>query len=60
MKPKPLSAYGGMIKAATTKEELEQIAYDALKNDPECTVFSAKYAKITKLCVKREAQLGLL
>lgn len=59
MKPKRLAVYGGMIKHATTKEELEKICYDALKNDPECTVFSKKYNAIIKMCVKREIELGL-
>lgn len=59
MKPRSLAVYGGMIKHATTKEELDQISYDALKNDPECTVFSKKYNAIIKMCVKREMELGL-
>ena len=59
MKPKTLSVYGGMIKHATTKAELDAISYDALKNDPECTVFSKKYNAIIKMCVKREMELGL-
>ena len=59
MKPKSLAVYGGMIKHATTKEELEEILYDALKNDVECTIFSKKYKAIIKMCVKREIELGL-
>lgn len=59
VKPLSLAAYGGMIKSAKTKEELEKISYGALKNDPECTVFSEKYNKIIRMCVKREIELGL-
>ena len=59
MKEKSLAVYGGMIKHATTKEELEKISSDALKYDAECTVFSKKYNAIIKMCVKREMELGL-
>lgn len=59
MKAKSLAVYGGMIKHAATKEELEDISYDALRDDPECTVFSKKYQAIIKMCVKREIELGL-
>ena len=59
MKEKSLSVYGGMIKHATTKEDLEKIQYDALKYDAECTVFSKTYSAIVRMCVKREIELGL-
>ncbi len=59
MKAKSLAVYGGMIKHATTKEELDKISYDALRDDPECTVFSKKYSAIIKMCVRREIELGL-
>lgn len=59
MKEKALSVYGGMIKHATTKEELSRISYDALINDHKCTVFSKKYNAIIEMCVKRKMELGL-
>ena len=59
MKPLSLAAYGRMIRSAKTKEKLEKISYGALKNDPECTVFSNKYNEIIRMCIKREIELGL-
>ena len=55
---KPISEYKKAIGKATTKEELQAISYEALKNDDECTVFSKKYDKIVGLCVRREAELN--
>ena len=57
MKARSLACYSNMIKAAKTKEELKKISYDAIKDDPECTVFSKKYNAIIKMCVKREMEM---
>lgn len=56
---KTLKLYEAEIKKATTKAELSNISYTALRDDEECTVFSKKYDKIINLCVKRELELGL-
>lgn len=56
---KPLKLYEAEIKKATTKAELSNISYTALRDDEECTVFSKKYDKIINLCTKRELELGL-
>ena len=53
-----IADYKKKINKATTKEELQNISYNALKNDPECTVFSKKYDKIINLCTRREIELG--
>lgn len=56
---KPMRLYEAEIKKATTKAELSNISYTALRDDEECTVFSKKYDKLIMLCVKREIELGL-
>ena len=56
---KPMRLYEAEIKKATTKAELSNISYTALRDDEECTVFSKKYDKLITLCVKREIELGL-
>ena len=56
---KTLKEYQSMIKKAKTKEELQSISYNALKNDEECKVFSKKYDKIINMCIKREMELGV-
>lgn len=52
-----LADYKAQIQRAKSKEELQQISYLALRDDPECTAFSRKYDKIVTLCVKREMEL---
>jgi len=56
-KKKSIRDYQKEIKAATTKEQLQAISFNALKNDPECTVFSKKYDKIITLCTERQFAL---
>lgn len=55
---KTLREYQKAISKAESKEELNAISYDALKNDPECTVFSKKYDRIIDMCVRREEKLS--
>lgn len=54
---KTIKEYQKEIQKATTKEELQAISYAALRNDPECTVFSKKYDRIISMCTQREAEL---
>lgn len=56
---KPMRCHEAEIKKATTKAELSNISYKALRDDEECTVFSKKYDRIIALCTKREIELGL-
>ena len=56
---KPMRLYEAEIRNATTKAELSNISYMALRDDEECTVFSKKYDRIIALCVMREIELGL-
>jgi len=54
---KPISEYRRAIKQAQSKQELDEISFNALKNDDECTVFSKKYDKIIDMCVRRSEEL---
>lgn len=54
---KNLREYKAAINKAASKEELTTISYDALKNDPECTIFSKKYERIIEMCIQREEDL---
>lgn len=64
---KTIAEYKALVKAATTKKELNKIAYDAFLEDPapidEGYIFGEKATNISDLvlnmCLKREAQLGL-
>lgn len=57
MARQPLAYYKKLAKQAKTAEELQVISFNALRDDPECTVFSRKYDKIVSMCVKREKEL---
>jgi len=54
----PVSYYKKLISKANSAEELQNISYGALKNDPECTAFSKKYNKIVAMCVQKEMSLS--
>ncbi|MBR1683648.1 MAG: hypothetical protein IJ708_00815 [Clostridia bacterium] len=57
MARQPLAYYKKLAKQAKTAEDLQAISYNALRDDPECDVFSKKYDKIVAICVKREMEI---
>lgn len=67
---KTIEDYKQEIKKAKTKEELHQISYEAFIADSKCTLdvmvkeiggkARSLSGKVTKLCIKRETELGLI
>ena len=64
---KTIAEYKALVKAATTRKELNKIAYDAFLADPAPVdvnyIFGEEAHNISdivlNMCLNREAQLGL-
>lgn len=58
-----LDEYKLKIKVATTKEALRDLAYDAFKEDFDCSIWDmakgkkSLYTQVVALCVERELEL---
>ena len=50
--------YKKLIDKATTKDELQNITYQCLKEDGQ-TLFSKKYNKVVDLAIHRQISLGI-